>query len=160
MFFITWHYCKLSVYCINFRPSKSLLYNMYMLHIVLISESVQWTFIKRHTSPRGTTYEDAMLTMWFFVWGHDISDLRVCWSLVSQMKEVFLPPVPQGPAEELMSGSVSPLGASCSDGYVYKKRAALAHTGVKSEHIRQQLIAGPVSTEIVDQLCLCTCVLM
>lgn len=67
---------------------------------------------------------------------------------------------PQGPVEQLMSGSVSPLGASCSDGYVHKKRAALAHTGARSEHIRQQLIGEPVRTEIVDQLCLCTCVLM
>lgn len=55
---------------------QKVLYLIYMLHIVLISEYVQWTFIKRHTSPRGTTYEDAMLTMWFFVGGHNISDLR------------------------------------------------------------------------------------
>lgn len=59
-----------------------------------------------------------------------------------------------------MSGSVGSLGVSCSDGYIHKKIAALAHTEVRSEHIRPQMIAAPVSTEIVDQLCLCVCVLM
>lgn len=57
-----------------------------------------------------------------------------------------------------MSGSLSSLGVSCSDGRIHKKRAASAYTEVRSEHIRPQMIAAPVSTEIVDQLCLCACV--
>lgn len=58
-----------------------------------------------------------------------------------------------------ISGSASPLGVSCSNGYVQNQREAEAHTGgqIRAYQATQTIVAL-VSTERVDQLRLCMCV--